>query len=62
MIELECLINSSFYLNLSNREYNCKECGYKNPRDYNSVLNILCKSLYINVSKIKLTQGVNQVR
>jgi len=45
---------------LSNREYSCKECGYKNPRDYNSVLNILCKSLYINVSKVKLTQGVNQ--
>ena len=33
-------------LSITNRIYNC-ECGYKNPRDYNSVLNILDKSIYL---------------
>ena len=52
--------NINSMLNLSNREHECKECGYKAPRDYNSLLNILVKSEYININKTQLTQGVNQ--
>ena len=35
-------------LSIKDREYHCLECGYKNPRDYNAVLNILDKSIYLN--------------
>lgn len=32
-------------LNLSNRDYICNECDYINDRDYNSILNIIDKSI-----------------